>query len=149
MRCVMTWWLWSLYLEIDPRFLFSGVLWPLTAWKEKKSCIQIGTSVACSSFWTIALCVTVCLLLCLLENIVLSPYVGVVVRSNFLSTGTSEKRDTDLLKQAQKLYDFFFLLVSQSRVSDQNGVSLLYIMLVIHHSGWEPSQCWPFVISPE
>ena len=25
-----------------------------------------------------------------------------------------------------------------SRVSDQNGVSLLYIMLEIHHSGWEP-----------
>ena len=27
----------------------------------------------------------------------------------------------------------------KSRVSDQNGVSLLYIMLEIHHSGWEPS----------
>ena len=26
-----------------------------------------------------------------------------------------------------------------SRVSDQNGVSLLYIMLEIHHSGLEPS----------
>ena len=26
------------------------------------------------------------------------------------------------------------------RVSDQNGVSLLYIMLEIHHSGWEPSK---------
>ena len=26
-----------------------------------------------------------------------------------------------------------------SRVPDQNGVSLLYIMLEIHHSGWEPS----------
>ena len=26
-----------------------------------------------------------------------------------------------------------------SRVSDQNGISLLYIMLEIHHSGWEPS----------
>ena len=26
-----------------------------------------------------------------------------------------------------------------SRVSDQNGVSLLYIMLEIHHSGQEPS----------
>ena len=25
------------------------------------------------------------------------------------------------------------------RVSNQNGVSLLYIMLEIHHSGWEPS----------
>ena len=25
-----------------------------------------------------------------------------------------------------------------SRVSDQNGVSVLYIMLDIHHSGWEP-----------
>ena len=25
-----------------------------------------------------------------------------------------------------------------SRVSDQNGVSLLYIMLKIHHSAWEP-----------
>ena len=24
------------------------------------------------------------------------------------------------------------------RVSDQNGASLLYIMLVIHHSGWDP-----------
>ena len=28
-----------------------------------------------------------------------------------------------------------------SRVSNQNGVSLLYIMLEIHHSGWEPSNC--------
>ena len=28
-----------------------------------------------------------------------------------------------------------------SRVPDQNGVSLLYIMLEIHHSGWEPSLC--------
>ena len=26
-----------------------------------------------------------------------------------------------------------------SRVSDQNGVSLLYIMIEIHHSGQEPS----------
>ena len=31
------------------------------------------------------------------------------------------------------------LCVCISRVSDQNGVSLLYIMLEIHHSGWEPS----------
>ena len=28
-----------------------------------------------------------------------------------------------------------------SRVPDQNGVSLLYIMLEIHHSGREPSIC--------
>ena len=28
-----------------------------------------------------------------------------------------------------------------SRVSNQNDVSLLYIMLEIHHSGWEPSMC--------
>ena len=28
-----------------------------------------------------------------------------------------------------------------SRVSDQNGVSLLYIVLEIHHSGREPSIC--------
>ena len=27
---------------------------------------------------------------------------------------------------------------SISRVSDQNGVSLLYIVLGIHHTGWEP-----------
>ena len=29
----------------------------------------------------------------------------------------------------------------KSRVSDQNGVSLLYDMLEIHHSGQEPSKC--------
>ena len=29
--------------------------------------------------------------------------------------------------------------VGITRVSDQNGVSLLYIMLEIHHSGQEPS----------
>ena len=29
-----------------------------------------------------------------------------------------------------------------SRVSGQNGVSLLYVMLEIHHSGREPSICW-------
>ena len=29
-----------------------------------------------------------------------------------------------------------------SRVSDQNGVSLLYIMLEIHHSGRKPSICF-------
>ena len=29
--------------------------------------------------------------------------------------------------------------VHNSRDSDQNGVSLLYIMLEKHHSGWEPS----------
>ena len=28
-----------------------------------------------------------------------------------------------------------------SRISNQNGVSLLYIMLEIHHSGREPSIC--------
>ena len=28
-----------------------------------------------------------------------------------------------------------------SRVSDKNGVFLLYIMLEMHHSGWEPSIC--------
>ena len=28
------------------------------------------------------------------------------------------------------------------RVSDQNGVSLLYIMLKIHHSGREPSKIY-------
>ena len=31
-----------------------------------------------------------------------------------------------------------------SRVPDQNGVSLLYIMLEIHHSGREPSICCVF-----
>ena len=31
-------------------------------------------------------------------------------------------------------------IVQNSRVSDQNGVSLLYIMLKIHHSGQEPSK---------
>ena len=31
------------------------------------------------------------------------------------------------------------LHVCVSRVPDQNGVSLLYIMLEIHHSGWVPS----------
>ena len=34
--------------------------------------------------------------------------------------------------------------VYNSRVSDQNGVSLLYVMLEIHHSGWEPSICLLF-----
>ena len=33
------------------------------------------------------------------------------------------------------------------RVSDQNGVSLLYIMLEIHHSGQEPSICSTEIIS--
>ena len=37
------------------------------------------------------------------------------------------------------------------RDSDQNGVSLLYIMLEIHHCGWEPwicAQCGPgFILS--
>ena len=41
---------------------------------------------------------------------------------------------------------FFLLLLPVlgrliSRVSDQNGVPLLYIILEIHHSGWEPSIC--------
>ena len=31
------------------------------------------------------------------------------------------------------------IIIFISRVSDQNGVSLLYIMLKIHHFGWEPS----------
>ena len=31
--------------------------------------------------------------------------------------------------------------VHKSRVSDENGVSLLYIMLEIHHSGREPWKC--------
>ena len=33
------------------------------------------------------------------------------------------------------------LCLSKSSVSDQNGVSLLYVMFEIHHSGWEPSKC--------
>ena len=32
------------------------------------------------------------------------------------------------------------LVVLNSRVPDQNGVSLQYIMLEIHHSGREPSK---------
>ena len=36
-------------------------------------------------------------------------------------------------------YQLTVCRVHISRVSDQNGVSLLYIMLEIHHSGWEPS----------
>ena len=28
-----------------------------------------------------------------------------------------------------------------SRVSIQNGISLLYITLLMHHSGWKPSNC--------
>ena len=28
-----------------------------------------------------------------------------------------------------------------SRVSIQNGISLLYITLQMHHSGWKPSNC--------
>ena len=39
----------------------------------------------------------------------------------------------------------FFLSVSISRVADQNGVYLLYIMLEICHSGWEPSISLLFV----
>ena len=35
-----------------------------------------------------------------------------------------------------------YVVASISRVSGQNGVSLLYIMLEIHHSGWEPSICF-------
>ena len=35
--------------------------------------------------------------------------------------------------------DGILALIYISRVSDQNGVYLLYIMLEIHHSGWEPS----------
>ena len=31
-----------------------------------------------------------------------------------------------------------------SKVSDQNGISLLYIILAIHHSGREPSKCCIF-----
>ena len=44
--------------------------------------------------------------------------------------------------------NFFFLIQMSniSRVSDQNGVSLLYIKLEIHHSGREPS-IWIYVIS--
>ena len=34
---------------------------------------------------------------------------------------------------------YFGLPNSVTRISDQNGVSLLYIMLEMHHSGWEPS----------
>ena len=41
-----------------------------------------------------------------------------------------------LLKMASKCSERPIL-----RVSDQNGVSLLYIMLEIHHSGREPSIC--------
>ena len=33
------------------------------------------------------------------------------------------------------------IVVHKSRVPDQNGVSLLYIMLEIHHSGREPLKC--------
>ena len=40
----------------------------------------------------------------------------------------------------QELIPFSLII---SRVSDQNGVSLLYIMLEIHHSGREPSICYP------
>ena len=45
-----------------------------------------------------------------------------------LSRGAASWRDN--MDEGQKY---------NSRVSDQNGVSLLYIMLEIHHSGWEPS----------
>ena len=34
----------------------------------------------------------------------------------------------------------YFQAIYRLRVSDQNGVSLLYIMLEIHHSGQEPSR---------
>ena len=36
-------------------------------------------------------------------------------------------------------YYLLLLLYNMSRVSDQSGVSLLHIMLEIHHSGREPS----------
>ena len=38
---------------------------------------------------------------------------------------------------------FLFWSIYISRVSNQNGVSPLYIMLEIHNSGWEPSICFP------
>ena len=40
-----------------------------------------------------------------------------------------------------------FVLVLISRVSDQNGVSLLYIMLEMHHSGRESSISFMFIMS--
>ena len=50
-----------------------------------------------------------------------------------------------LLGECKDLVDrvLIFLLARsgsiKSTVSDQNGVSLLYVVLQIHHSGWEPS----------
>ena len=41
-------------------------------------------------------------------------------------------------KKKEKEKQLNFLQKDDSRVSDQNGVSLLHIMLEIHHSGWEP-----------
>ena len=39
--------------------------------------------------------------------------------------------------------------LNKSMVPDQNGVSLLYIMLEIHHSGWEPSKSYITTIKNE
>ena len=48
---------------------------------------------------------------------------------------------THMYKHTDKHLENNALHTCISRVSDQNGVSLLYIMLEIHHSGWEPLIC--------
>ena len=43
---------------------------------------------------------------------------------------------------------FMMTCIYISRVSDQNGVCLLYIMLEIHHSGWERSNFVRYLYLP-
>ena len=59
-----------------------------------------------------------------------------------------------ILKGKRHVRFEYLSLKNISRISDQNGVSLLYIMLEIHHSGGEPSifddilcpkKCWKYL----
>ena len=57
----------------------------------------------------------------------------------FLQCYYSKKKQTK--KQTKTVSGLFCLHFTMSKVFDQNGVSLRYIMLEIHHSGRELSSC--------
>ena len=85
----------------------------------------------------VCVCVCVCVRVCACVCACMPIYVYIILyinvqRCEYVDVGSKHTFKISFLLN-------YCSVVYKSRVSDQNGVSLLYIMLEIHHSGREPS----------
>ena len=88
----------------------------------------------------VSVCVSVCVCLCVCRGGGVYVCAYVCIHVMFVYTCVSA-HVCACMPALMYVYMYTCRYVYISRLPDQNGVSLLHIMLEIHHSCWEPSIC--------